>query len=293
MRKSIFNQLSVRYSNHKLREILLAAEGLKVTRTLVAEKDVAEFVQEMTAIGLYAVLYDRKYVCQADAGKGGWISRHGFELALEANPDGFLMVYLADNPNAALRAMEAEHAHADQDFGSLLGIPACCSTFYTASIEAAEQEQNDFILPVLENTGSDWPYLYETNIAVQYFDDGLLSFYPCSFKCSAAANFTMDIHRILAQHNRSWADGLLKAQHDAILYTEYEGIYRFPGARYESGFLYYDPSRIESTLNGVLWNLLLQGDRWRLVDSHQVVLLHGSIVLGEFRSRLAGMLIFD
>ena len=148
-RKRLFEQLAARYPANKVREILLAAEGLKVARTLAPEEEVADFVRAMTALGLYAALYHRKYVCQPDAGKGGWISRHGLELELEAAPAGLLMVYLADNPTAALRAMEAEHAHADADFGDLLGIPACCSAFYAASIAAAEQEQNDFILPVL------------------------------------------------------------------------------------------------------------------------------------------------
>lgn len=292
-RKRLFEQLAARYPANKVREILLAAEGLKVARTLVPEEEVADFVRAMTALGLYAALYHRKYVCQPDAGKGGWISRHGLELELEAAPAGLLMVYLADNPSAALRAMEAEHAHADADFGALLGIPACCSTFYAASIVAAEREQNDFILSVLDHTGPRWPYRHGANIAAQYFDCCLISFYPCSFHCAAAAQVALDTHRVLAHYDRAWADGLLAAHHDPILYTEYEGIYRLRGARYRRDTLHYDPARVESTLDGVLGHLVRQGDRLRLFGTHHALLMRGRRTVCEIQSRYAGLLVFD
>lgn len=292
-RKRRFEQLAARHPTNKVREILLAAEGLKVARTLVPEEEAGDFVQAMTTLGLYAALYHRKYVCQPDAGKGGWISRHGLELELEAAPAGLLMVYLADNPTAALRAMEAEHAHADADFGDLLGIPACCSAFYAASIAAAEREQNDFILPVLDHTEPGWPYRHGANIAVQYFDSGLLSFYPCSFHCAAAAQVTLDSHRVLARYDRVWADGLLAAHHDAFLYTEYEGIYRLRGARYRRDTLHYDSDRVESTLNGVLGHLVRQGDRLRLFGTHHALVMRGRRTVCEIQSCYAGLLVFD
>ena len=293
VRKRLFEQLAARHTTNKVREILLAAEGLKVARTLVSEEEAGEFVRAMTELGLYAALYHRKYVCQPDAGKGGWISRHGLELDLEAAPAGLLMVYLADNPTKALRAMEAEHTNADADFGNLLGIPACCSSFYTKSINAAEQEQNDFILPVLNNTGPNWPYHHGTNIAAQYFDSCLISFYPCTFQCSAAANVTIDTHRVLASYDRVWADGLLASHHDAILYTEYEGIYCLRGARYRRDMLHYDPARVEATIDGVLSQLLVQGNRLRLLGPHHALVMQGRKTVCEIHSHYAGLLVFD
>lgn len=292
-RKRLFEQLAACHAKNKVREILLAAEGLKVARTLVPEEEAEKFVSTMTASGLYTAIYHRKYVCQPDAGKGGWISRHGLELELEAEPAGLLMVYLADNPTAALRAMEAEHKHADTVFGDLLGIPPCCSAFYAASIAAAEQEQNDFILAVLDNTDPHWPYLHGTNIAVQYFDTCLISFYPCTFGCTAAAQNTLDAHRVLANYDRVWADELLAAHHDAILYTEYEGIYRLHGAHYRRGTLYYEPALLEATLDGVLGHLLRQGDRMRLLGPHHALVMRGRRTVCEIKSRYAGLLVFD
>lgn len=292
-RKRLFEKLAACHASNKVREILLAAEGLKVARTLVPEEEAGDFVSAMNALGIFAALYHRKYVCQPDAGKGGWISRHGLELELEAEPAGLLMVYLADNPTAALRAMEAEHAHADTDFGDLLGIPPCCSAFYAASIAAAEQEQNDFILAVLDNTRSPWPYHHGTNIAVQYFDTCLISFYPCSFDCAAAAQNTMDAYRVLANYDRVWADKLLAAHHDAILYTEYEGIYRLHGARYRRDTLYYEPALMEATLDGVLGHLLSQGDRMRLLGPQHALVMRGRRTVCEIQSRYAGLLVFD
>jgi hypothetical protein len=293
VRKRLFEQLAARHTKNKVREILLAAEGLKVARTLVPEEEAGDFVRTMSALGLYAALYHRKYVCQPDAGKGGWISRHGLELDLEATPAGLLMVYLADNPTKALRAMEAEHSNAETDFGDLLGIPTCCSAFYTNSINAAEQEQNDFILPVLNNTGAVWPYLHGTNIAAQYFDSCLISFYPCTFQCAAAAKVAMDTHKVLASYERGWADGLLASHHDAILYTEYEGIYCLRGARYRHDMLHYDPARVEATIDGVLSQLIVQGNRLRLLGPHHALVMHGRKTVCEINSRYAGLLVFD
>ena len=293
VRKRLFEQLAARHTSNKVREILLAAEGLKVARTMVSEEEASDFVRTMTALGLYAALYHRKYICQPDAGKGGWISRHGLELDLEAAPAGLLMVYLADNPTKALRAMEAEHSNADTDFGDLLGIPTCCSAYYNNSIDAAEQEQNDFILPVLNNTGADWPYHHGTNIAAQYFDSCLISFYPCTFQCASAVKVAMDTHRVLASYDRVWADGLLASHHDAILYTEYEGIYCLRGARYQRDTLHYDPARVEATIDGVLSHLLVQGNRLRLLGPHHALVMQGRKTVCEIHSHYAGLLVFD
>ncbi|MEI7613566.1 MAG: hypothetical protein WCK63_11680 [Betaproteobacteria bacterium] len=293
-RKHLFEELSKAcHPKNKVREILLAAEGLKVARTLVPELEARDFVRAMSSMGLYTALYHRKYVCHPDAGKGGWISRHGIELEVEAAPDGLLMVYLADNPTSALRAMEAEHANADEDFGDLLGIPACCSAHYTHSISIAEQDQNDFILPALDNTEPHFPFNHGTNIAAQYFDNCLISFYPCSFQCAAAARVAMDTHRALMLYDSAWANRLLEAHHDAILYTEYEGIYRLPGARYQRDTLHYDPELVECTLNGVIGSLVVQGDRLLLIGPHHAVVMRGRRTICEINSQTAGFLVFD
>jgi hypothetical protein len=290
--RDLFTDTVDRFPAIKTREFLLAAAGRKTSRTEVAERELHAFVELMERHGLYVAIHDRKYVHSPDAAKGGWANQYGIELPLESPHDGHLMVYLADNPEDVLAAMRAEHSQRDDEFGRLLGIPECCREQYSNRIEAACAKQNDYLPFVLQATSSAQPFPYLNNVAVQYFDYCLLSFFPCAFTCQAASRFAWHSYELLASISREWANKFLERHHSTILYTEYEGVYLLERGIYRDGWVYYNPEKIKGTINGLIFQLLGEGDRLRIVDPHRAVIARGDQVVQELRMPDLSIMVF-
>lgn len=281
--KRLFDDVVDRFPAVKVREFLLAAAGRKTSRTEVPERDIHAFVDLMERHGLNVAIYDRKYVHAPDYSKGGWANQYGLELPLESPHDGYLMVYLADNPGDALAAMRAEHAQQDDLFGELLGIPECCRRSYVERIYLASMQQNDFLPLILDNTASAAPYPYLNNVGAQYFDYCLLSFYPCTFTCQNAAGLAWDTYQFLASVSVDFAEKFLARQRSAIIYTEYEGVYLLGHSTWRNGWLNYSPENVQGTLGGLLFQVLLEGDRLKVVDPHRAVVQRGRRIVQDLR----------
>ena len=260
-RRAFFDEIVDRFPAIKTREFLLAAGGRKTARTEVPERELHAFVALMERHGLYVAIHERKYVHAPDIAKGGWSNQYGIELHLESPHDGYLMVYIAASAEDALRAMRAEHSRRDDEFGDLLGIPACCRKSYIERIEAASSKQNDYLPLILDGTPGSQPFPYLNNIGAQYFDYCLLSFYPCSFTCQEAARVAWDAYEYLATFSSEWAKKFLVRQRSTILYTEYEGIYLIEQEALRDGWLYYHPEYVKGTINGLIFQLLGEGYR--------------------------------
>ena len=282
-RHAFFSEIAGRFPAVKTRELLLAAGGRKTARTEVPERELHAFVALMERYGLYVAIHDRKYVHTADIAKGGWSNQYGIELPLDSPHDGCLMVYISVRPEDAVGAMRAEHSQQDDEFGAFLGIPACCRKSYIERIEAASSKQNDYLPLILEGTPGSQPFPYLNNIGAQYFDYCLLSFYPCSFTCQEAARVAWDAYEYLATFSSEWANKFLARHRSTILYTEYEGIYLIEQEAFHDGWLHYNPEHIKGTINGLLFQLLGEGDRLQITGNHRAVIAHGSRTIQELR----------
>jgi hypothetical protein len=283
VRGRLFDDIVGRFPAIKVREFLLAASGRKTARTEVSEREIHGFVDLMERHGLRLAIHDRKYVHAPDAAKGGWANQYGLELPIESPHDGYLMVYLAANPQDALAAMRAEHAQLDDEFGELLGIPHCCRQRYIERIQVACAKQNDYVPLVLSGTTATQPYPYLNNVGVQYFGYCLLSFYPCAFTCPESARVAWESYEYLATISRDWANKFLDRHRSTILYTEYEGVYMLENSGFRDGWVHYEPEHVKGTLNGLLFQLLAEGDRLQIVDSHRAVIARGSRIVQELR----------
>jgi hypothetical protein len=292
-RRAFFDEIVDRFPAIKTREFLLAAGGRKTARTEVPERELHAFVALMERHGLYVAIHERKYVHAPDIAKGGWSNQYGIELHLESPHDGYLMVYIAASAEDALRAMRAEHSRRDDEFGDLLGIPACCRKSYIERIEAASSKQNDYLPLILDGTPGSQPFPYLNNIGAQYFDYCLLSFYPCSFTCQEAARVAWDAYEYLATFSSEWAKKFLVRQRSTILYTEYEGIYLIEQEALRDGWLYYHPEYVKGTINGLIFQLLGEGDRLQIAGPHRAVIAHGSRVIQELRMPDLCVMVFD
>jgi hypothetical protein len=291
--QQILDSLLMEFNALQVREILLAREGLKVSRTLVQPEYLAMICALLEKMGLYIAIHDKKYIYETDAGKGGWVSRYGFEESLEAN-HGACMIYVGIRPEDVLAAKNYEHSQNDCGLGESLGIPGCCVKMYIDSIERAEQKQNDYLEFTLANTRSEYPHNHWNNIAAQYFGYGLLSHYPCSFDCIPSADLAQKIHQILADYSRKFADMFLRYHQKNYIYTEFDGIFCLSGSTFEGGSIYYDPSKIEVTLDSVLASVLRSGNHIRVKGKHHFQVLNEKAQqVAEFEHPDISLLIFD
>ena len=298
----IYNELfkSVRHQldRQALREILLAAHGKKISRLSLPEGQIPEIVTELERAGLWVDLHHQKQILNQDQGKGGWASGYGLEVPVESPLPGYVLLYTGTDPAKVLAAKKAEYAHQHRTFGTFLGYPPCCIGFYETHLAQAECEQGDFILPLLEvslTEKSGKPDIFPawTNVAAQYFGYGLISFYPCSFFCEQAAAAAQEAWKLMAIYDAELAAAFLAASRMPILYTEYEGIYAFTGAKLKGDVLHYDNTRLECLLNGVIASVLAQGDAIAIRSHRSVDVLCGNSLVARLESPSLGLLIFD
>jgi hypothetical protein len=228
-----------------------------------------------------------------DVGKGGWSNRFGLEVPA-SDGRGDWLVYVASSERAATAARDAEAEQRDADFGTALGIPACCTEFYLAHRELAFRKQNDYVPLVLDNTRGPFPYNFWNNYVAQYFGYSLISFFPCSFNCERAAQVARRTHDFLRGVCTRFAGRFTYMQRQSILYTEYRGLFLFEGARYRRGHLDYEPDLIHTTLrDAALMKPLAAGQRLRINAKHDVDILVGDAVIRSCRGENVSACIFQ
>lgn len=233
----------------RAREILCVWAGLKNARVGVAPADLGSFTQIIDAFGLAWCCSSRKYLGKRDIGKGGWSNKFGCTVPA-VSPGGDWLVYVARDATKAEAARSAEEDNREFDFGSSLGIPACCARFYLEYQDAAYAKQNDYVPFVLDQTAGTPPYDFRLNYVAQYFGYSLISFFPCSFQCHPAARVAQRTLELLQRYVPQLATETVRLQRCPVLYTEYRGLYLFEKSNWEakSGALHYDPKAIRGTL---------------------------------------------
>lgn len=291
-RQQVLSSLLDEFDALQTREILLAKEGLKVSRTLAAPEELARKVALLEALGLYVAIYEKKYIFCPDSGKGGWVSRYGLEEPLESN-HGFCMLYVGDSPDRVLAAKNREHSQDDAGFGEALGIPSCCVDMYVSATEKAELKQNDYLQFTLENTRTPYPHNFWNNIAAQYFGYCFISHYPCSFDCAPSAKMSQQVCDILSGYSQELTGKFKRCHQDNYIYTEYDGIFRLTGSTFCDGAILYEPSRMEVTLDSLLASVLRRGDRIEVLGKHRFQIWNSrGGQLGEFDHPDTSILIF-
>jgi hypothetical protein len=267
----LLDKIRPRLGSQAVREILMAAHGLKTARLCIEETQALEVTTILEQAGMWVDLHDKKYAVTLDSGKGGWISGYGVELPIESPHPGYMHLYVGTDPAAVLAAKKAEHGNQFGEFGRLLGYPLCCTNFYVQNLNRAEEEQGDFLLPMLEASlklAPEGPPVFPAwnNVAAQYFNYGLLSFFPCSFYCRQAVGIAKKTLELLRLYDVALASEYATVAQMPILYTEYEGVFLFRKSRLKGDRLHYDGRFVERSLDGVVSSLLMQGDNIKIIS---------------------------
>jgi hypothetical protein len=274
-----------------VREILLAAGGVKVSRTYLSDAKFEVLQGIAGRHGFQAVAGGERFILRPDQGKGGWCNRAERVKRPEGN-EGVRSVYIASDASLAEAARLFEEAGIEDFFGALLGIPRCCREAYETFQPVAQARQHDFVLIVLGNTPGPTPYDFWLNYAAQYFGRSLLSFFPCSFRCPLAVSAAKRTFEMLAGCDADWARSFFELHQTNILYTENLGLHLFRQPLID-GSICYGPRDIDSTEPTEVATLIRRGDRLDVRGKHQVMVYRGSEHIGDVEGQDIGMCVFS
>jgi len=279
LNRDLYLELSRQFDNNLVREILLAAADVKISRASLTKGKLGLLRTVAERYGFQIVTSEQEWILRADRGKGGWANGMG-RLAEPDEPGGVRNVYIASDSALAETGRMLDEAREDDLFGALLGIPACCRENFERFKPLAAKKQFDFVPYVLENTCGAMPYDWRLNYTAQYFGCSLLSFFPCSFRCPAAAAVADRTLSMLEHCDPAWARGFVALQQTNVLYTENRGLHLF-GAQLCNGSIAYNPRDLQSSEPTELTDLLQQGDRLEVNGKHAVQVFRGPTKVGE------------
>lgn len=267
------------FDDNLIREILLAAADVKISRTSLNKERIALLQVVAERHGFQIITSEKQWILRPDRGKGGWANRIE-RLAQPGEAGGVCNVYIASETTLAETGRMLDEAGEDDLFGALLGIPACCREAFERFKPLAAEKQYDFVPYVLQSTSGAMPYDWRLNYLTQYFGRTLLSFFPCSFRCSAAAEVADKTLSMLAHCDAAWARKFVDLQQTNVLYTENSGLHLFR-ARLWNGQIAYEPRELQATEATELTDLLRQGDRLEVSGKNAVQVYRGSTKIGE------------
>lgn len=286
----LLRDLQGSFGSNVIREILLAAAGVKLSRICLTDAGLELIRGLAERYGFSTVAGSERYIHRRDSGKGG--ASNAIERLAEPGEEGGLRnVYIAADASLAGAGAMLEEAGDDENFGALLGIPSCCREAFARACPVASAGQNDFVLPALDNTPGTMPYDPWVNYPANYFGPGLISFFPCSFVCSKAAAVARHTLEMLSRCNDSWARSFREFQRTNILYTEYEGLHLFRGPLVD-GRILYGPGDYRSTESGRVAQLVSRGSVLEVWDKHTVRICSGSRQIASFEGPQVGMCCF-
>jgi hypothetical protein len=255
----LYREIRGRLTDTSVKELLLAAAGVKVSRLSASEAELHFLDCLAEQFGFSLLASDEVYLPRPDVGKGNYCN--AFEQL--SGPDearGLRNVYIASDKSLVKAAKLLEEAVDDELFGALLGIPDCCRDAYRRSLPIASAKQFDLVPLVLENTPGPLSYDSWLNYPAVYFGRTLLSFFPCSFRCTAARRVASSTYRMLRECDDAWAMSFLDLQRSNVIYTEYQGVHLFRQPLV-NGRILYGPDDVSSTEPTDLAGVIRRGDR--------------------------------
>ncbi len=279
LNRGLYLDLKDHFDDNMTREILLAAADVKISRTSLTDARLPLLRAAAERHGFQILPSEDRWILQPDRGKGGWANRVD-RLAQPQEEGAIRNVYMASDTTLAETGKMLDEAGEDDLFGALLGIPACCREAFGRFRSLAAEKQCDFVPYVSQNTSGAMPYDWRLNYIAQYFGRSLLSFFPCSFRCPAAAAVAESTLRMLAGCDAAWASGFVALQRTNILYTENEGLHLIR-ARLCNGVIAYGPEDLRSTAATGLARLLRQGDRLEIIGKNAVRIYRGSTMIAD------------
>jgi|LauGreDrversion4_2_1035121.scaffolds.fasta_scaffold27058_3 hypothetical protein len=246
----IYKELHKALTPTALREVIVAHENIKCTRQSLKEwcsalgmarkvnslfADIKDWLSveswrilehAIRRYGFGFAIGTRRISNNLDQGKGGWSNLVRVSDIASANDDAY--IYLAPSDSIANTFRIADESGEDSRVALHLGIPNCCSEFFSLVWPAAARHQGDLCTySCAMSEEHDYPWDWHTNIVGQYFGGSVISFFPCSFHCANARSTGIKAFSILSSVNRDWAESVRGLSKGVFVYTEYGGVHRW------------------------------------------------------------------
>lgn len=126
-------------------------------------------------------------------------SNKGVKVSLD-DPEGMLFLYISKDKHKAEKAALHESQQDHFNLGIDLGYPECCARFFSEHEPARSKLDNDYEVPVLDNSeGSSFPFY--TNIFLRKQDCCLLSHFPCRLDCKESIEIGRRNLEVLKKHD--------------------------------------------------------------------------------------------
>lgn len=213
--------LSGLFEPTSVREILEAAACRKVSRLMVEQRKLLQFESLARKLGVSWVYSEKPMVPIFDPNKGNHSST--MRVADECESGSFL-VYIASTAAEAKQARLLDESSRSDEFGRVLGIPECCRSFYCGLKARKEIRYRDPFVKVLELAEDGLMFDYRLNFGSFYFGVSLLSFVPCSLRCSAAHSKVEGTLNFLVGIDRPFADLFVGYHKKSLLFSEAGGV---------------------------------------------------------------------
>lgn len=255
----ILNLMALDMAAQKALEIYLAANGLKITRTMMDDAELAKILPLLSELDIEILLSKEKFLLGTDAGKGGFGNSFG-AVVPAGHPQGYFCVYIGRDLAELNKARRLDETGDDDRFGELLGIPACCRLHFAANRERFGAEQND----PTQYIGQDGAVIPWCSHFPMYFGYGLFSHFPCSVDCAMTHEMAIRNEALLREASPELADTFVNYQFSNYLYSEYDGIFAFGDVnRRQVGSSLswtYDNKKLEATTSSLLSEIIFSCD---------------------------------
>lgn len=213
----------------------------------------------------------------------GDFNNKGYKTSLLNPFPGMVFAYISKDMDLANLAKYLENNNDQGKLGELLGYPECCIDFFIENMEMQAKKNNDFVLPILENSNG-FRFPKEMNIAARYFDFNILPFFPHSFNCKKSLKIGKAYLGEIAKHDPWLAADLSKKLSCGVLYSDLAGVYLLQEPRINGEYLNFE--KADSKTKGRFPDELNSFGRITVLDRH-------NILLGNNIVRDVGVMVFE
>jgi hypothetical protein len=131
-------------------------------------------------------------------------SNKGISVKVEDPREGFIFVYISKDELLANKASYFEITQDHFNLGLILGYPECCCVFFQKNFFIRSKLDNDYEIPVLENSKNN-RYQFFTNIFVRQKDYCLISHFPCKLDCEKSVKIAKNGFKLLKKFDEKRA----------------------------------------------------------------------------------------
>lgn len=249
------------FSAMELLQILKVLAGIKISTRLIYEKGktTEAIVDLIASLKIpYKQVPSTNFAGKQDRGKGGWSN-----LCSTSKKITSIGLYLGLHTIDVESAVKSEEAGDDEEFGTTLSYPVCCSKFFSNNFTDAASIQGDLFPIVHRNTTDKLGEVSYLLNPLWYFDAGFIEYWPCSFRCPHALAEAALGRFLLWKYLPNIATEMEKKLKSPVLYTEYSGIFCFIDSYYDkvTRTLHYNSEKILFTAKTKLFCILQAGNK--------------------------------